>query len=303
MIVQYFRVALTLASSLLLAGIMSACAPLQVLNQFVPPENVTVTRDISFSTATTAKLDVYRSAAIKTTAEGPTAHKIPKPVVIFFYGGAWNSGDKESYFFMGEALTSRGYVVVIPNYRLYPEVIFPTYMDDAADAVKWTVDNISNYGGNAEQIIIMGHSAGAQLAALVAYDTRYLQRVGVDRQRIRGIISLAGPLDFLPLTEPELFLIFPEPVRAASQPINFIFGNEPPTLLMHGEADTRVGIHNSRNLAARIRERGGRVEETYYPGVGHPGILLQFASPLREGKPFLNRVAQFIDTLVAEKHK
>jgi acetyl esterase/lipase len=306
MIALRLRSVLTLACSLLLAGIMSACAPLQVLNQFVPPENVMVTRDIAFSTATTTKLDVYRSVAIKTTAESsitPNAPKASKPVVIFFYGGAWNAGDKESYFFMGEALTSRGYVVVMPNYRLYPEVIFPAYMDDAADAVKWTVDNISSYGGNAEQIFVMGHSAGAQLAALVAYDTRYLQRVGVDRQRIRGVISLAGPLDFLPLTEPELFLIFPEPVRAASQPINFIVGNEPPTLVMHGEADTRVGIHNSRNLAARIRERGGRVEETYYPGVGHPGILLQFASPLREGKPFLNRVAQFIDTLVAEKRK
>jgi acetyl esterase/lipase len=141
----------------------------------------------------------------------------------------------------------------------------------------------------------MGHSAGAQLAALVAYDATYLDRVGIDKRRIRGVVSLAGPLDFLPLTEAKMEFIFPLPVRAASQPINFVTGNEPPTLLLHGDADTRVGIHNSRNLAARISQRGGSVETTYYPGMGHVEILLALAAPLRNGKPVLERVAKFID--------
>ena len=168
-------------------------------------------------------------------------------------------------------------------------------MEDAALAVKWTFDNAAKFGGDPHRVFVMGHSAGAQLAALVAYDAHYLKNVGVDRNRLRGVVSLAGPLDFLPLDEPKLFFIFPEAVRDASQPINFISGNEPPTLLLHGEADTRVGIHNSRNLAARIRARGGQVEDTYYPGVTHVGIILAISAPLRKDKPVLDRVATFID--------
>ncbi|MEO8383973.1 MAG: alpha/beta hydrolase, partial [Betaproteobacteria bacterium] len=210
------------------------------------------------------------------------------------------SGEKNGYLFAAEALTSRGYVVVVPDYRLYPEVTFPTYMSDAALAVKWTFDNIGKYGGDTNNVFVMGHSAGGQLAALVAYDKSYLDRIGVDSRRIRGVVSLAGPMDFLPLTEEKLEYIFPLPVRAASQPINFVTGKEPPTLLLHGLADTRVGIHNSRNLAARIIERGGRVETTYYPEMTHIGIVLALAAPLRDGKPVLARVAKFIDEQVAK---
>ena len=168
-----------------------------------------------------------------------------------------------------------------PRYK----ISFPAYMDDAALAVKWTFDNIAQHGGDPDKVFVMGHSAGAQLAALVAYDGKYLDRVGIDKRRIRGVVSLAGPLDFLPLTEAKMEFIFPLPVRAASQPINFVTGKEPPTLLLHGTADTRVGIHNSRNLATRIAERGGMVETTYYPGMSHIGIVLALAAPLRDGKP------------------
>lgn len=270
----------------LLAASLVGCAPVRMFNLLIPESGFDTTRDIAFGANARNKLDVYRPInAVPNTA--------PKPVVVFFYGGAWDSGDKNSYLFLAEALTSRGYVV--PDYRIYPEVIFPAYMDDAALAVKWTFDNIAKHGGDPARVFMMGHSAGAQLAALVAYDATYLDRVGIDRRRIKGVVSLAGPLDFLPLTEAKLEFIFPQSVRAASQPINFITGKEPPSLLLHGEDDTRVGIHNSRNLAARINDRGGVVETTYYPKMCHAGILLALAAPLRDGKPVLDRVAKFID--------
>ena len=277
-----------------LAIVLAACSPIRLFNILIPESGLEATHDVAYSALPRNKLDVYRPAS-STTAPGAAA----KPVVIFFYGGAWDSGDKSGYLFVAEALTSRGYVVVVPNYRLYPEVTFPAYMDDAALAVKWTFDNVAQYGGDPARVFVMGHSAGAQLAALVAYDAKYLERIAVDTRRIKGVVSLAGPMDFLPLTEPKLEFIFPLPVRAASQPINFIVGKEPPTLLLHGEADTRVGIHNSRNLAARIVARSGDVETTYYPEMGHLGILLALAAPLRDGKPVLDRVAKFIDVRAA----
>ena len=277
---------------------LAGCSPVRLLNAFIPESGFEATRDIAFSAHPRNKLDVYRPVSFASPSTS-TSTAAPKPVVVFFYGGAWESGDKNAFLFVAEALTSRGYVVAMPNYRHYPEVIFPAYMEDAALAVKWTFDNIAQYGGDPAKVFVMGHSAGAQLAALVAYDGTYLQRVGIDKRRIRGVVSLAGPLDFLPLTEPNLFYIFPEAVRAASQPINFITGAEAPSLLLHGEGDTRVGIHNSRNLAARISGRGGIVETAYYPGMSHAGILLALAAPLRAGKPVLDRVAKFIDAQAA----
>jgi len=279
----------------LLAALVAGCAPVQLLNTFVPEGGLEISRDIAYGADSRTKLDVYRP---KNTSRSPT--KTAKPVIVFFYGGAWDSGEKGGYLFAAEALTSRGYVVVVPDYRLYPEITFPAYMSDAALAVKWTFDNIGKYDGDINNVFVMGHSAGGQLAALAAYDKSYLDRVGVDSGRIRGVVSLAGPMDFLPLTEKKLEYVFPLPVRAASQPINYITGKEPPTLLLHGLADTRVGIHNSRNLAARIAERGGAVETTYYPEMTHVGILLALAAPLRDGKPVLDRVAKFIDEQVAK---
>lgn len=277
-----------------IATVLAACTPIRLFNILIPETGLEASHDIAFGTNARDKLDVYRP--VSSASSGTT---VPKPVVVFFYGGAWDSGDKSGYLFVAEALTSRGYVVVIPNYRLYPEVTFPTYMDDAALALKWTFDNVAQYGGDPARVVVMGHSAGAQLAALVAYDGKYLQRSGIDKRRIKGVVSLAGPMDFLPLTEPKLEFIFPQEVRAASQPINFITGSEPPSLMLHGEKDTRVGIHNSRNIAARISERGGVVETTYYPEMGHIGILLALAAPLRNGKPVLDRVAKFIDERTA----
>lgn len=292
----YLRRRMRLILTMVAAAVLAACAPVQILNTFVPESGFELTRDIAFSTIARNKLDVYRPKNPGST----TASKLG-PVVVFFYGGAWDSGDKGGYLFAAEALTSRGYVVVVPDYRLYPEVTFPGYMIDAASALKWTFDNIASYGGDPGKVFVMGHSAGGQLAALVAYDGSYLEQIGVDKRRIRGVVSLAGPMDFLPLTEEKLEYIFPLPVRAASQPINFITGKEPPTLLLHGLADTRVGIHNSRNLAARIHERGGVVETTYYPGMSHVGIVLALAAPLRNGKPVLDRVAKFIDEQLAKQ--
>ena len=276
-----------------IATLFSACSATGLLNILVPESGFKATQDIVYGASARDKLDVYRPAAASTTAL--------KPVVVFFYGGAWDSGDKGGYLFVAEALTKKGYVVVVPNYRLYPEVTFPAYMDDAALAMKWTFDNIAQHGGDPEKVFTMGHSAGAQLAALVAFDGTYLNKIGSDKRRIRGVISLAGPMDFLPLTEAKMEFIFPPPVRAASQPINFITGKEPPALLLHGTADTRVGIHNSRNLATRIAERGGAAETTFYPEMGHVGILLAMAAPLRNGKPVLDRVAKFIDERVASQ--
>ena len=227
------------------------------------------------------------------------------PIILMVHGGAWCIGDKAMTKVTLNKVNrwvTKGFIFVSINYRMIPDgANVSMQAEDVADALAYVQKHAKEWGGDTDKIIVMGHSAGAQLAALVAYDGKYLDRIGIDKRRIRGVVSLAGALDFLPLTEPKLEFIFPQSVRAASQPINFISGKEPPSLLLHGESDTRVGIHNSRNLAARIVASGGVVETTYYPEMGHVGILLALAAPLRDGKPVLDRVAKFIDERAAAR--
>jgi acetyl esterase/lipase len=156
-------------------------------------------------------------------------------VVVFFYGGSWQSGSRDTYRFLGSALARRGIVTVVPDYRVYPEVTFPTFLEDGAAAVDWVRDNVARYGGDRERIVLMGHSAGAHMAAMLAIDGRWLAKVGVEPRRdIAGLVGLAGPYDFLPIRDPTLQLLFEGANRPETQPVTFVEGGEAPALLITG---------------------------------------------------------------------
>ena len=271
--------------------LLSACSLMETFNALVPRDGFRKTADIAYGGPTVdlprRKLDVYVPTAATSAGK--------RPVVVFFYGGSWDSGSKGDYLFVAEALTSQGWIAVLPDYRLYPEVLFPDFLDDAALAMRWTRDNIEQYGGDRSRIFAMGHSAGAHIAAMLTYDPQFLGRAGASPKDIAGFIGLAGPYDFLPLKSERLKVIFgPEANRPRSQPINFVTGKEPPALLLHGDADTIVGPHNSANLAQRIRERGGKVKLLRYPNLDHRGIVVNLAAIFRQGKPELPAIADFI---------
>ena len=121
------------------------------------------------------------------------------PVIVFFYGGSWQSGNKSIYKFVGSALARRGRGVV-PDYRVYPEVIYPAFLEDGALAVRWTKDNATRFGADPNMLFVMGHSAGAYMAAMLALDSRWLGRAGLSPRRdIAGLVGISGPYDFLPL--------------------------------------------------------------------------------------------------------
>lgn len=205
------------------------------------------------------------------------------PVVVWFHGGGWDSGSRSLYLFAAQALASGGVIVAMPDYRLHPEVTFPAFVEDAALAVAWAARKLA--AGRRRPLFVGGHSAGAQIAALVALDRHYLQAAGLDRDAIAGFIGLSGPYDFLPLTEDRYKAVFPEPVRAASQPIAFVDASAPPMLLLTGDADRTVRPGNTTRLAAAIRRCGGRVREIAYPGVGHLGTVAALARVLPGHKP------------------
>jgi acetyl esterase/lipase len=199
------------------------------------------------------------------------------PVVIFYYGGRWQSGRKGLYRPLALSLTARGYVVVVPDYRLYPDVRFPSFLEDAAHAVRWTKDNIARFGGDPRSVFLMGHSARAYIAAMLATDPQWLGNTGIDNSRdIAGFIGLAGPYDFLPLQDPVLIDIFGGADRAATQPITFANGKCPPALLLTGSRDRVVLPRNSLNLGNRLRSSGNIATAIVYPGFGHISILAPF---------------------------
>lgn len=271
-----------LASVALLAG----CAPVDVLNATVPTGGVAVTRDIPYGREARQRLDVYR----------PDGGGVGRPVAVFLYGGGWRTGSKADYLFVAEALARRGVIVVVPDYRLYPEVRFPTFLRDCAAAVAWTLARAPALGGDSRRVSVLGHSAGAYNAAMLALDPAFLAAVGADRADLAGVAGLAGPYDFLPITDPDIVPVFATVDDGpASQPISYVDGRNPPLLLLTGDADDTVNPRNTASLALRVRAAGGRVQATLYPGLGHIGIVIAFAPLFRDRAPVLEDVLGFVE--------
>ncbi|HEU4665854.1 MAG TPA: alpha/beta hydrolase [Dokdonella sp.] len=228
-------------------------------------------------------LDVYRPPH----PDGPT------PVVLFFYGGSWRNGDRGQYAFVGRALAARGVLAVIADYRRYPQGVFPRFEEDAAAAARWTFDHAAEFGGDARRVFVAGHSAGAHIAALLASDSHYLAAKGLAPRDFAGAIGIAGPYDFLPLTDPKLIEVFGAPdAWPASQPVRFIDGDEPPFLLLQGAADRIVDPRNAGAMADALRRQDAAVEQRYYPGVGHFRILAGLRFPSLA--PTLDDVLAFV---------
>jgi acetyl esterase/lipase len=261
----------------------AACTGPQLLNSLTPSSGYR-SASIVFDPEHRLALDLY------VPLEGRNL-----PVVVFLYGGRWTQGTTADFRFVGHALASRGFVAVVPEYRHYPAVRFPVFVQDAARAVRWTQQQIARYGGDATRIFVMGHSSGAHLAALLALNPEYLAEAGGDRDKLRGMIGLAGPYDFLPLTAPDLRDMFGPPERhELSQPITFVDGRNPPMLLLHGEDDRTVGVHNTERLVAAVKRAGGPVESFIYPEMSHSWIIATLAAPLRARTDVLDRVTAFV---------
>ncbi len=269
-----------------LSSILSCSSPsLMLANALVPTGSMVRATDLPYGDRERQLLDVYTPAISDASA----------PVVVFLHGGRWSYGSKDDYPFVAQALTARGFVCVVVGYRLYPEVRFPGFVEDAAAAVAWVVANIGRYGGDPDNVFMLGHSAGAHIAALLALDASYLGARSIGPGVFSGVIGISGPYDFLPLDGDDLRDMFGPPERYPdSQPVNFANPSVPPMLLLHGREDRTVGARNSKRLATRLREHGADVRTVYYHGLGHIETIAAFAPPLRRRRPVLDDVVTFV---------
>ncbi|HET9232438.1 MAG TPA: alpha/beta hydrolase [Vitreimonas sp.] len=273
--------------------LLAACTPSLGAFDALAPRDAgarRVARDVAYGEGPRRRLDVY----------APTQRDGSAPVIVFIYGGSWDSGDKDDYEFLGAALASRGFVTVLPDYRLVPEVRFPGFIEDCAAAVRWVSDHVGEHGGDPERIVLVGHSAGAYNAIMLALAGDYLRGAGVDARSIRGAVGLAGPYDFLPFDVDATRNAFGQaPDALLTQPVRFARADAPPLLLLWGEDDTTVGPRNLESLARVQRAAGGNVETKTYPNVTHVGIMLALSRPFRGRAPVLNDVTAFARRVTA----
>lgn len=265
---------------------LGACSPLTLLNAVTPASSYEKSADIAYGDDPRQRLDVYK----------PVKANSPAPVVVFFYGGTWNSGERADYAFVGSALASRGIVTVVADYRLYPQVRYPSFLEDSAAAVAWTNSQISRFGGDAKHIFLMGHSSGAYNASMVALDKRWLAQSGLSPAIVRGWIGLAGPYDFLPIENPDVKPVFHFPnTPSDSQPINYAFANSPPALLIAASDDKLVNPQrNTGGMATRLKAAGVPVKELYFSKPSHTTLIATMVWPFQHLAPVLDEVDQFI---------
>lgn len=288
------RVPLLLMALSLLCGIaISGCSSFTFLVANAPAtlghysrlDNIVYMRPNSNKQANT--LDVYRPVIV-------ADHSVP--VVIFVHGGGWDSGDKNNYKFVGAALAEQGYVAVLPNYSLYPKVKSPVFCQDIADAVAYVHAHANEWGGNANEIYLMGHSAGAHIVMMVTLDQQFLHQAGGDTSWLHGVIGLAGPYDFLPFTYPYMNDLFGPPEKySESQPVNFVRADAPPLLLMHGLQDHTVAPTNTRSLYDAMSKAGGRVQVEYFENATHSDLIAAFSFLRNRKPPVMAKIRQFID--------
>ncbi|WP_158284805.1 alpha/beta hydrolase [Oricola cellulosilytica] len=260
---------------------VSGCSGASILNALSrsPDE---VERDIAYGPLARQRLDVYRPR----DAGGNT------PVLLFIHGGSWQHGSKEDYPFLGSALARIGIATVVADYRLHPEVIYPSFVEDVAAAIAYTKREIAG----SRPLFLMGHSAGAHIAALAAGDPRFLEGVANICDLVAGFIGIAGPYDFK-FTEDVYKRIFPEQIRETAKPVNHASGSFPPALLLHGTDDDTVPPLRSVQMQEALRTAGNMVDLKLYEGVNHLMIVGALAPILRSRAPTLEDIRGFVNSL------
>jgi len=238
---------------------LTACSPVNLLNVITPSGSFSKAKDVSYGTLERHTLDIY-------SPDDPLA---TAPIVIFTHGGSWTDGSKNLYKFFAEGLTSEGFEVVVPNYRLYPEVRYPAFIEDTALAAAFTAKRYPD-----RSLVLIGHSAGAYNTLMAVLDDRYFKSLGLDMcTAISGVVSMSGPTGIVPLKKEPYITIFPDRFTKMDAPLNKVNGPTPPMLFLHGADDTTVYPQNSSELADKITARGGQAEVKVYPKLGHSDVV------------------------------
>lgn len=272
----------------LACALLGGCSGTALLNALAPRDSHRRVADLAYGPLPRQAADLYL----------PRADAPPEgyPLVVFFYGGSWNRGERAQYRFVGEALSARGVVVLVADYRLYPTVRYPEFLTDCAAALAFAYRRLGEWRVDPHRVFVAGHSAGAYNAAMLALDPRWLGGQGLRPDILAGWIGLAGPYDFIPVVNPEVRPVFHFPdTPPDSQPIAHARGGSPAALLAAPTVDPLVDPRRNTGQLAEALERAGVVVVVRaYEGVSHQTLVGAFGRPLRGLAPVLEDVLAFI---------
>lgn len=281
-------------SAALCALLLAACSPTSALNTVVPSGSYHKVDDIAYGEHARQTMDVYLPS------DGP----LKQAVMVFVYGGSWEDGDKQDFEFIGQAFARLGYVTVVPNYRVYPDVEFPDFIHDIAKALAILPEQFERADilqhlpeqqcVSGRQVILAGHSAGAHTAALIATDPQYLAEQQAEVELL-ALIGLAGPYD-LPLEHERVKDKFTRVEGDEANPIALATSDTPPTLLIHGESDSVAKPEHAERFATTLRELGVEATLHVYPRRRHVDLVASLASPLRFWTPAYGDIQDFLES-------
>jgi acetyl esterase/lipase len=249
------------------------------------PFEVEVVKDVAYNGVKDAdpdkhKLDLYLPKGKKDF-----------PVLFFVHGGTWKSGDRKTYVKLGEAFAEHGIGTVIISYRLSPKVQHPAHIQDVAKAFAWTCDNIGKYGGRADQIFCMGHSAGGHLVSLLATDESYLKAEKHSFADIKGVISISGVYTIVPLGALATAFGRDAEVCKKASPINNVCEKDPPFLIIYADGDFLTLDVMAENMAKALREVKCDVSTLKVEKRTHISIIVKM---IEDGDPTQQAVLDFI---------
>lgn len=278
---------LAIVISLFILAVVPAAAQVNIMSPFNlgPAVDGGVKKEsgVAYADGDRKKLDIYT----------PEKMDGPAPVVMFIYGGGWHGGDRADYDFVGRAFAANGYVVVIPDYRVFPEVKYPDFLDDNAQAMKWIEDNIATYGGDKNRFFLAGHSAGAYNAVMLALDSSFRRDYGVTMP-IRALAGISGPYNFYPFEYGEVRDTFGDaPNPEGTQPVNLVTPDSPPMLLLSGTSDPIVRYQNTSALAEKLKAQNIWVTQKFYDGFGHMEPVFAIGAAWRWRMPVLADTLEF----------
>ena len=273
--------------ALVVAGVTAlrrCISPFAVINLLVSRAGYRVHRGLAYGVDPRQKLDVYV----------PSGLRLPAPMVLFFYGGGWQGGNRADYLAFGQAMASAGLVAAVADYRLYPQVTYPAFVEDAAGALAFVHAHAAQYSGDPGRIFLAGHSAGAYNAVMLASEPKFIAAKGGSLDWIRGVIGIAGPYNFLPMSDPVYVDMFHGTNNIDSMPVHHIDGPRPPMLLISGSDDHTVGLCNTNDMSERLKRFGNDVQVIFYKGVGHIGVILALVWGFRRIAPLRRDMLDFI---------
>ena len=271
-----------LAIVLVALGGFAACSPAALLNSVTPSSAFDRDKGIAYGDLPRQTLDVYRAVDPREGA----------PTVLFVHGGGWEDGDKKLYKFIGDAFAKEGYDVVVPNYRLHPEAVYPDTVTDTAKAAAWAAQTLG------KPVVLMGHSAGAYNILQAVFAPEIASANGLDVcTSVAGVVSLAGPTGAYELKEEPYVSVFPGRFLGDDAPLNRAqagFTDVPRILFVHGDEDTTVGPKNSTALGTLL---GPRASVALFEGRGHVDVVRLLARRFEDDSTIKTTVVNFIESL------